>query len=249
MKGINLFDVKQWQPLSYFNIENSFFTLNSETIINTWIALFVLLVGCLIAYRYMTHKQSLVRYAVLSFVRNFVDLCSQAIGYFSFTHTVFITTIFLFITLCNIVAILPFTVEPTKDLNTALSLGILSFIYIQWYAIRSHGPVEYIREYFSPLFIMFPLHVVGKLSSVVSISFRLFGNIFGSAMITHIYSLVVTSYWWTELLGIITGLNIIIVLFFILFEGLLQAFVFTMLTLTYLAIAISPEEEVHKGSI
>jgi len=249
MKGMDLFEVKQWRPLSYFNVEHSFFALNTETIINTWIALAVLLTGCVIAYRFIPRKQSLVRYAVLSFVRNFIDLCTQAIGTFSLHHTIFITSIFLFITLCNVVAIIPFTVEPTKDINTALSMGILSFLYIQWYAIRSHGPVAYIKEYFTPIFIMFPLHLVGKLSSVVSISFRLFGNIFGGATITHIYSLVITSYWWTELLGIITGLNIIIVLFFILFEGLLQAFVFTMLTLTYLAIAISTEHEVHEGNL
>lgn len=242
MKGIDLLEVKQWRPLSYFHIENSFFTINGDTLINTWCVLAALLIITLIARWYLTKKQSIGRYLTLSFIRNFIDLCTQAIGHFSLKHTVFITTVFVFITLCNIIAIIPGISEPTKDINTALGMGILSFLYIQYYAIKTHGIMEYIKEYFSPIFIMFPLHLIGKLSSVVSISFRLFGNIFGSAMITHIYASMISSSFIFEILGIITGLNMIIVAFFIIFEGFLQAFVFTMLTLTYLAIAVTHEE-------
>ena len=89
---------------------------------------------------------------------------------------------------------------------------------------------------------MFPLHVIGKLATIVSISFRLFGNIFGGAIIAHIYlSSIEGSLLW-ELLGILTGTNLIITIFFGLFEGFLQAFVFSMLSLTYLSIAINHDE-------
>ena len=131
--------------------------------------------------------------------------------------------------------------EPTKDLNTTLAFGLIAFVYTQANAIQKFGFLAYIKEYFSPFFIMFPLHVVGKLASIMSISFRLFGNIYGGFMISDIYFSVLHRFWLYEIMGLVTGLNMLIILFFSLFEGLLQAFVFTMLSLTYLATAIQGE--------
>ena len=64
-------------------------------------------------------------------MRSFIDLCSQSFGFFSFNHTAFIISLFTFILLCNCIAIIPWVEEPTKELNTTLALGILSFLYIQ----------------------------------------------------------------------------------------------------------------------
>jgi F-type H+-transporting ATPase subunit a len=88
---------------------------------------------------------------------------------------------------------------------------------------------------------MMPLEVVGKISSVVSLSFRLFGNIFGGSIIIRLYQGLVHGYLLREIIGLITGINLLLVLFFVLFEGALQAFVFTVLTLTYLSIALQEE--------
>lgn len=237
---IGLLNGKQWRPLSYFGFDHSFFSINANTIIDTWVVLGVLLVLIIIARILLIKKSSTGRYIVLSYVRTLMDLCSQSFGYFSFKHTAFIIAIFTFIILCNCIAVLPWVEEPTKDLNTALALGILSFLYIQIAAIKTHGLWGYLKEYFMPFIFMFPLHVIGKLSTVISISFRLFGNIFGGATIVHIYNLVLQKSWIFQIAGL--GLNIIMVGFFILFEGFLQAFVFTMLTMTYLAIALSHED-------
>ena len=126
--------------------------------------------------------------------------------------------------------------EPTRDLNTTLALGIISFIYIQSVTIKTRGIGSYVKDFFQPFFVMLPLNVVGKLSSIISISFRLFGNIFGGAIITKLYFSTIRGSIILELLGILSGANFLIVAFFTLFEGLLQAFVFAMLTLTYLSI-------------
>jgi F-type H+-transporting ATPase subunit a len=88
---------------------------------------------------------------------------------------------------------------------------------------------------------MFPLNVIGKLSSIISSSFRLFGNIFGGSIITKLYFTAIQTSLLTQLFGIFSGFNILIVLFFTLFEGLLQAFVFAMLTLTFLSLGASDE--------
>lgn len=244
MKNIELLHKTEWNPLSYFGIQNSLFSLNEKTIINTWIVLAVLVLLIFIARIAITRHSSVGRYVVLNFVRSFIDLCSQSFGFFSFGHTAFIVALFSFILLCNIISIIPWVEEPTIDLNTTLALGIIAFIYIQAYAIKTHGFWGYLKEYFTPFFFMFPMHVIGKLSTIVSISFRLFGNIFGGATIVTIYSAVVQGSWIAETLTLLSGLNIIIIGFFIIFEGFLQAFVFAMLTLTYLSIALAHDEDI-----
>lgn len=242
MKNIELLHTTEWNPLSYFGIHNSLFALNEHTIINTWIVLVVLALLIFIARIAIIRKSGVGRYMVINYVQSFIDLCSQSFGFFSFGHTVFIITLFTFILLCNIISIIPWVEEPTTDLNTTLALGIISFTYIQAYAIKTHG-WGYLKEYFAPFFFMFPMHVIGKLSTIVSISFRLFGNIFGGATIVTIYSAVVQGSWVAELITLLTGLNIVIVGFFIIFEGFLQAFVFAMLTLTYLSIALAHDDD------
>ncbi len=239
---IGLLNGKQWQPLSYLGFDHPFFSINSDTIINTWIVIGTIIALILVARWFLKFKSSSGRYIVLMYVRSFIDLCSQSFGYFSFAHTAFIIALFTFIILCNCIAVVPWVDEPTKDLNTTLALGILSFIYIQIAAIQTHGFFGYLKEYFLPFFFMFPLHIIGKISTIISISFRLFGNIFGGATIVHIYTAVLKTSWLIELLGLLSGINILIVGFFILFEGFLQAFVFTMLAMTYLAIALSHED-------
>lgn len=244
MKNIELLHASEWNPLSYIGINNSLFALNENTILNTWIVLAVLALLIFIARIALLRKSSVGRYIVINYVRSFIDLCSQSFGFFSFNHTAFIIAIFTFILLCNIISIIPWVEEPTIDLNTTLALGIIAFTYIQANAIRAHGFWGYLKEYFTPFFFMFPMHVIGKLSTIVSISFRLFGNIFGGATIVTIYSAVIQSSWIAELFTLLSGLNIIIVGFFIIFEGFLQAFVFAMLTLTYLSIALAHDEDI-----
>ena len=136
--------------------------------------------------------------------------------------------------------------EPTKDLNTTLALGIISFLYIQIYTVKAHGFKEYLKEYLTPFFLMLPLNIIGKLATIVSISFRLFGNIFGGSIISHIYLHAIQGSLLLETLGLTLGINLAILIFFGLFEGFLQAFVFAMLSLTYLSIAL--QGEAHEDS-
>jgi len=189
----------------------------------------------------MRKKSSIAYFLATSFVNYFNNLCGQALGDVSFKHLAFITTIFCFIFSANLFAVLPWIEEPTKDLNTTLALGITSFLYIQFYSIRTHGLWAYIKEYFSPFFLMLPLNIVGKVASVISLSFRLFGNIFGGYIITRIILGMIEGSLLSETIYAISGVNLIITGFFGLFEGGLQAFVFSMLTLTYLSIALQGE--------
>lgn len=242
MHDVDIFGSQEWALDSLLGIESSFLRLNSTTIIHTWILLGIL-VFLLLIMRWSLHKEnSLAQHVTLKIIDFFMQLVQQAIGTWHALHTSFIVTIFVFILLCNTLSLIPYLEEPTTDLNTTLALGFLSFIYVQITQIKQHGMWPYIKDYFSPFFIMFPLNLVGKLASIVSISFRLYGNIFGGSIITSIYTNALSASWLFQVIGIVTGINIAIALFFSLFEGFLQAFVFTMLTLTYLSIALQNED-------
>jgi F-type H+-transporting ATPase subunit a len=241
MKGIDLFEASTWHPFASLGMHHTFLAINKQTIICTWVALFLIFL-CVLPTRFILRSKSLLRYVVLSFVRSFIQLTEQTLGSLYLNHFYFMTSLFCFIFVCNILNIFPGLEEPTKDLNTALALGIISFVYTQVYAIKIQGLREYLKEYFSPLFIMLPINIIGKLSSLISISFRLFGNIFGGAAISHIYVSAIKGSLLFEIIGLLSGVNILITLFFGLFEGFLQAFVFSMLTITYLSMSMYTEE-------
>jgi F-type H+-transporting ATPase subunit a len=243
MEGLEVFNAEHvWHPLSLFGIDIPFVAISIATLVNTWIVLLVLTVF-IVVFRYLTTKSAVATFLVHSSVNSFIELCVQSLGTFNYHHFVFVFSIFVFILFCNWIALIPFVEEPTKDINTTLALGCISFFYKEFYAIKTHGIVAYFKEFFHPFFVMFPLNFISHFSKIISISFRLFGNIFGGSIITHIYTSAVSLSFFTELFGLVTGMNFLVLGFFIIFEGLIQAFVFTMLTLTYLAIAVQSEEE------
>lgn len=160
-----------------------------------------------------------------------------------------IITLFLLLLACNYVGVLPtaYFTEPTGDINTTLPLGIMGMTIATLCAIRVKGMGGYLAELCGPMFIpeegagtgakiagklsalfFLPLNIAGELSKIVSISFRLFGNMIGGSIIIIVVSTL------TYNLFVPIGLDG----FFIFFQGAIQAFVFTMLTLTYVAVAI-----------
>lgn len=139
-----------------------------------------------------------------------------------------IVALFLFLLLSNWLGIIPHLEEPTKDLNTPLSMGLMGFVIAHYAGIKSKGFKAYAQEYFQPMFFMMPLNVIGELAKIVSISFRLFGNIMGGSIIILVVSHLTYSLLLPPLLNA----------FFGLFVGTIQAFVFTMLTIVYISVQI-----------
>jgi len=246
MEDFDLTAAYTWKPLAWLGIKHPFFTIDGTIVIQTWIVLAIIL-GTIFIFRYfLKFKKSLPYFLITQFVRSFMDLTSQTLGGFHYNHFVFITSLFLFILSCNSAPAIPWLEEPTRDLNTTLALGIISFFYTQWYTVKAHGFGAYLKSFLAPIFVMLPLNIIGKLSNIISISFRLFGNIFGGSTIGAKYSEMIEGSVIWETLGLFSGLNFVILFFFGLFEGLLQAFVFAMLSLTYLSIALQKEEPVVK---
>lgn len=232
-----------WQPLAHWGFDAKFWTLQMDTLISTWVILGIIFILSIFISRCLANEKSLVRYVVISYVKIFQDLLQQSIQACPENHLSMITSIFSFIVLCNTIQIIPWLEEPTKDLNTTLAFGLISFLYVHSNAIRAKGFKHYIAHYFEPFFLMFPLHVIGTFSSIISISFRLFGNIFGGFIISSLYTNMMSGSAILQMIGLASGANMVMLLIFGIFEGFIQAFVFTMLTLTYLSMQIMPEDE------
>jgi F-type H+-transporting ATPase subunit a len=243
MQDHNLLTGHQWQPFTDYGFTHKFWTLNTDTLTGTIIATSLIILFSLYAHHALQKKQSISKFIILKYVESFKDLLKQTLLSAPVHHLAFIGSLFTFIVCCNTISFIPFIEEPTKDLNTTLALGLISFFYVQINAIQHKGFKAYFADFLQPFFLMFPLHVIGKITSVISLSFRLFGNIFGGYVISSLYFKLAASSIYTQILFICCGANLGIYLVFGFFEGIIQAFVFAMLTLTYLSMEIAPEEE------
>ncbi len=204
-------------------------TLNLEVMLMTWIV-----IGMLTLFGYLaTRRAGLVPrpFQVLGeiFVGVFFKITEDALDKErAEKYGPLVVALFMFLMLSNWLGIIPHLEEPTKDLNTPFALGIMGFVIAHYAGIRSKGFKGYINEYFQPMFFMAPLNIIGELSKIVSISFRLFGNIMGGAIIILVVSHLTYSIVLPPLLNA----------FFGLFVGTIQAFVFTMLTVVYISVQV-----------
>lgn len=204
------------------------FAVNAATLVMSWIAMGVLVLFALLAARRPQLVPSPLQNVAEVLVHGFHRLVRDTLGRLGHWYLVLVATLFVFILLCNWMGMVPFLEEPTKDLNTALILGVVGFVVAHASAIRVKGWRRYVKGYFEPFFVMFPLNVIGELAKVVSLSFRLYGNIMGGSIIILVVSDLVRQLVFPPLLN----------LFFGAFVGTVQAFVFAMLTLTYISVAI-----------
>lgn len=272
MDGLEIFEHQQWHPFAPFGFTHPFFAVEKHTIVYTWVSLGILLLIACIARIMLSYPNSISSYVIKKYIRLFMDNIQQSLHYFSYRYFAFITTLFTFLVICNCIVVIPAMEEPTKDLNSTLAFALITFLYVQKEAMKSHGLISYLNEYFkTPLQVFdrhasfslwavfdtiariiangiiavltFPIELLGKLASVLSLSFRLYGNIFGGAVINSLWMHFKAHSLAWQLIGLLSGFNVILILFFGVFEGLIQAFVFSMLSLMYLSMAVRSHQE------
>jgi len=204
-------------------------TFNIEAIAMTWIVCGLLIAFGLLAAHKKARLPGAMQIIGELFVSQFFNLTEDALNKeMAKKYGPLICALFMFLVLSNWLGILPHLEEPTRDLNTPLSLGIMGFVIAHYVAIKTKGFKAYIKEYFQPIFFMMPLNLIGEVAKIVSISFRLFGNIMGGSIIIIVVSYLTFNVIFPPLLNA----------FFGLFVGAIQAFVFTMLTLVYISVQV-----------
>jgi F-type H+-transporting ATPase subunit a len=221
-----------------------------DLIPNTYFAILVLVLFCIFATRKLKRIPEGKGQTLLElFVGGIMDFFGGILGDHGKKYIPFVGSFFIFILFLNYLGVIPGLQPPTADLNTTLALGITAVLGVQIIAIKENGLIGYLKHLIGnpPLMgiLMFPLEVIAQLSRAGSLAVRLFGNIFGEK------SVVIELTKLGLIVLIADAIPIIPVqvpmLFFGLFAGFLQAFVFTILTSIYIVLFIEHDEEAHEA--
>ena len=212
----------------------NFITLN-VTILYTWLVMAILVGGSLWVTRNLSSEMNVSRWQhfleiVISVIRGEINEMTKK-G--ADDYIPLIGTLFLFICTSNVLAVVPGYVAPTSSMTTTAALATCVFIAVPYYGITRNGVLHYVKEYFQPNFIFFPFHVMGELSRTLALTVRLFGNIMSHEKVIGIL-LAVTPFLFPVVMQIL-GLLI----------GVIQAYIFAMLSMVYIASALSAEGEDH----
>ena len=222
-------NVPRWNLVETPDTVTTFWSLNrATTIMIVLIDIFIVTMAFL-ATRVLREVPGRIQNVFEIIVEVFTDLITQTLGEHGHRHIPMLGSLFLFLWISNIIGSIPLAVEPTRDLNVPIGHMLVVLFVVHFEAIRVKGIKAYLMSYNEPFFVMMPLNVIGELAKGVSLAFRLFGNILGGAIIVMVIS------YLTKYVVIPVGLNI----FFGIFVGTIQAFVFTMLSMTYMAVAIA----------
>lgn len=211
-----------------------FITLN-VTILYTWLVMAILVAGSWLITRNLSSEKNVSRWqhfleVIISVVRGEISEMTKR-GADNFVPL--IGTLFLFICTSNILVIVPGFVAPTSSITTTAALACCVFIAVPYYGISRNGILHYLKEYFQPNFIFFPFHVMGELSRTLALTVRLFGNIMSHEKVIGIL-LAVTPFLFPI---VMQALGLLI--------GIIQAYIFAILSMVYIASALGSEEAKH----
>lgn len=208
------------------------------TVVTTWVIMALLLILFSWGTSNLQMKPGKKQAFFESLYGIYDGMVGQILGKWKNNYLVYISTLFTFLFIANITSFFPlpgivktqagWSIEyllrpPTADLNTTLGLALLTTFLFLSAAFTTSGPIGYVKSLMDPIPVMLPLNIIGEAAKPVNISMRLFGNMFaGSIIIGLLYK---AAPW-----GIPAPLH----LYFDLFSGLIQSYVFTMLTMVYI---------------
>jgi F-type H+-transporting ATPase subunit a len=204
-----------------------------NNVMNTWIVMAILVIAAIM----VKSKLEMIPKGAQNFwevvVRTLEDLVVQTMGEHGRPYFPLIASLGLFILTCNLIGIIPWFQSSTNNLNTTLALALVSFTMTHYVGIKEHG-THYVKHFMGPVPwlvpLMLPIELIGHLSRILSLSFRLFGNIMGEDLAIVILTMLVPY------------LVPLPMMFLQVFTSFIQTLVFIMLTMMYIAGSL---EEAH----
>lgn len=142
-------------------------------------------------------------------------------------------TLFLFLLVANWLGLIPTLASPTNDLNTTLGLALMVIVLLHVFGLYYKG-FGYIKHFFQPVAPFVIINIIEELAKPITLAFRLFGNILAGEMLIAVLLLLVPI--WMPIPSVVW-------LAFSMFIGVIQAFIFTMLSMSYLASAMKDEKK------
>ncbi|WP_041286837.1 F0F1 ATP synthase subunit A [Desulfomonile tiedjei] len=204
-----------------------------NNVLNTWLVMGILIVAALM----VKNKLETVPRGSQNFwevvISTLEDVVTQTMGPHGRAYFPLIASLALFILSCNLIGILPWFQSATNNLNTTLALALVAFVTTHAVGIKEHG-AKYYHHFLGPvpwlIPLMLPIELIGHFSRILSLSFRLFGNIMGEDLAIIILTLLVPY------------LVPLPMMFLQVFTSFIQTLVFIMLTMMYI---VGSLEEAH----
>lgn len=198
-----------------------------DSVVSTWIMMVLIILLVLILRR--------IKPTALEMIITFLyDFISEIMRRPADPFLPFLGSLALFVGVANVLGLIPFVITPTRDVNTPIALSLVVLVAVHVYGVRLMGFLPYLRSLASPIFLL-PLEIVSQISRTISLSIRLFGNVFSTEIIIAILFSLIPLFIPLPLQG------------FSIFTGLLQAYIFTALAAVYIATGLSsmdkPEEK------
>ncbi len=199
----------------------------------TWFYMLVLILMSAVVVRSIKLIPGRLQNFIEVLISGLKGLLVDTMGQKGMTFFPLIATIFLLILTCNLGGVIPGFYSPTANLNTNLSIALSVFLLTHIVGVKIHG-IKYLKQFIGPVWwmapIMLPVELIGHIARPLSLTMRLFGNIFGEDLVLIV------------LLLLVPFLMPIPMLILMIFTSLLQAFVFTLLAMMYISGAM---EEAH----
>jgi F-type H+-transporting ATPase subunit a len=208
-------------------LENVLFKIGplpiSETVVTTWAVMLGLLIVCWLSARRLKLDPGPWQVALEGVVGAIENAIEAVLPERVLVVLPFVGSLWIFVVCANLVGILPGLHGPTADLSTTSALALLVFLSVHWYGIRIHGLRAYLRHYVEPNPILLPFHLISEISRTVALAVRLFGNIFSLEMAALLILLVA---------GFLVPVPVLLLH---IVEALVQAYIFGMLALIFIA--------------
>jgi F-type H+-transporting ATPase subunit a len=212
------------------------FSLNA-TIAYTWLVMALLTLGSWLVTRRLSSGTEISRWQNLLevLVTGIRDQIRQVSHQDPGRYLPFVGTLFLYIAMANLLNVVPGYMAPTGSLSTTTALAICVFVAVPLFGIVYEGPLSYLKHYVKPTWLMMPFNIIGEISRTIALAVRLYGNIMSGTVIVAIL-LGLTPYFFPivmQLLGLLTGM--------------IQAYIFAVLAMVYIASATSAHERTDTG--
>jgi len=204
-------------------------TFHADTLISAWIVSAFLIISAIIIRSMLKERPGKLQSGLELAIEALNTTLEEKLGKKGKKYFSFIATLFVFILSSNWLGILPFELKPpTADLNTTAGLAILTIVLVQVFGMIDKGPIKYFKRFFEPNPVFFPLNVIEELAKPLSLSIRLFGNMFSKETILVILISLVSLPLFYPIP--ILALSLLI--------GAIQAYIFMLLAIFYITMAV-----------
>lgn len=199
----------------------------TEPVLWTWIIMAAVAAVCFLLTRNLQKIPKGAQHFLEAAVEGIENLVAGDLGEEGRSYVPLILMVATYVMISNIIGVIPGAYSPTEDLTTTIALALLVYIIGTIGAIRKSGFKAWLKGFFEPYWIMFPINIAGEISQVVSHAFRLYGNIFGGGILLGIVYMMLPYIAPVPLMA-----------WFGVLMGVIQAAVFTMLSIAYIQLKI-----------